>query len=149
MTFKEIIKEIKLGKKVKHKTWDTLIIEGYHNHLEVFMCVSNTNEIYYFKDNDFIERFGKFEKDWVIISDAEYIDFIDRAYENKDNYNKLIKRAKLNEANINKANVDRDITNWVDTSGGMTKLLEAHLEFNAKLQKLLDNIDKYLAEHNK
>lgn len=146
MTFEEIIKEIKLGKKVKHKTWDTLIIEGYHNHLEVFMCVSDTNEIYYFKDNDFIERFGKFEKDWVIISDAEYIDFMDRAYENKDNYNKLIKRAKTNEAKINEANINKDFTNSIDTSDEIHKLKEEHLKLIDNLQKLESKLNKLLSQ---
>ena len=140
MTFEEIIKEIKLGKKVKHKTWDTLIIEGYHNHLEVFMCVSDTNEIYYFKDNDFIERFGKFEKDWVIISDAEYIDFMNRAYENKDDYDKLlIKRAKTNEVSVTKK-----FTNSIDTSDEITELKNVHLKLIDNLQSLEAILNKLL-----
>lgn len=73
MTFKQAIEEIKKGNKVKHKSWDSLIVEGVYGN--VVNLTDDRGYPYYFELDDFLKRFGKFKNGWVIVSDDEYKEF--------------------------------------------------------------------------
>ena len=71
MIFKQAIEEIKKGNKVKHKSYDSLMVEGFYSN-----TVNLTDNIgcpYFFNADDFLKRFGKFKNGWVLVSDDEYI----------------------------------------------------------------------------
>lgn len=73
MTFKQAIEEIKKNNKVKHKSWDSLMVEGVCSN--VVNLTDNRGWPYYFELDDFLKRFGKFKNGWVLVSDDEYIEF--------------------------------------------------------------------------
>ena len=70
MTFKQAIEEIKRGNKVKHKSWDSLMVEGFYSN--TVNLTDNRGWPYYFDLDDFLKRFGKFKNGWVLVSDDEY-----------------------------------------------------------------------------
>lgn len=74
MTFKQAIEEIKKGNKVKHKSWDSLIVEGVYGN--VVNLTDDRGYPYYFELDDFLKRFGKFKNGWVLVSIKEYIEFL-------------------------------------------------------------------------
>lgn len=73
MTFKQAIEEIKKGNKVKHKSWDSLIVEGVYGN--VVNLTDDRGYPYYFELDDFLKRFGKFKNGWVYVSSEEYKEF--------------------------------------------------------------------------
>lgn len=73
MTFKQAVEEIKKGNKVKHKSWDSLMVEGFYSN--TVNLTDNRGYPYYFELDDFLKRFGKFKNSWVLVSDVEYIEF--------------------------------------------------------------------------
>ena len=74
MTFKQAIEEIKKGNIVKHKSWDSLMVEGFYSN--TVNLTDNRGWPYYFELDDFLKRFGKFKNGWVLVSIEEYIEFI-------------------------------------------------------------------------
>lgn len=74
MTFKQAIEEIKKGNKVKHKSWDSLMVEGFYSN--TVNLTDNRGWPYYFELDDFFKRFEKFKNGWVLVSIEEYIEFI-------------------------------------------------------------------------
>jgi hypothetical protein len=74
MTFKQAVEEIKKGNKVKHKSWDSLMVEGFYSN--TVNLTDNRGWPYYFELDDFLKRFGKFKNGWVLVSIEEYIEFI-------------------------------------------------------------------------
>lgn len=74
MTFKQAVEEIKKGNKVKHKSWDSLMVEGFYSN--TVNLTDNRGWPYYFELDDFLKRFGKFKNGWVLVSIEEYIKFI-------------------------------------------------------------------------
>lgn len=52
MTFKQAVAEIKKGNKVKHKSWDSLIVEGLCSN--VVNLTDNRGWPYYFELDDFL-----------------------------------------------------------------------------------------------
>lgn len=73
MTFKQAVEEIKKGNKVKHKNWNSLVVEGFYSN--TVDLTDDRGYPYYFKLDDFLERFGKFKNGWVLVSDDEYKEF--------------------------------------------------------------------------
>lgn len=69
----EILKE---RKKIRHNTWDSLIVEELMSN-NIITASDNRGYIYYFSVEEFKERFGKFKKDWKIVSEKEYADHTD------------------------------------------------------------------------
>lgn len=74
MTFKQAVEEIKKGNKVKHKSWDSLMVEGFYSN--TVNLTDNRGWPYYFELDDFLKRFEKFKNGWVLVSIEEYIEFI-------------------------------------------------------------------------
>ena len=74
MTFKQAVEEIKKNNKVKHKSWNSLIVEGVCSH--AVKLTDDRGYPYYFELDDFLKRFGKFKNGWVLVSIEEYIEFI-------------------------------------------------------------------------
>lgn len=74
MTFKQAVEEIKKGNKVKHKSWDSLIVEDYCSN--TISLTDNRGWPYYFELDDFLKRFKKFKNGWVLVSIEEYIEFL-------------------------------------------------------------------------
>ena len=74
MTFKQAVEEIKKGNKVKHKSWDSLMVEGFYSN--TVNLTDNRGWTYYFELDDFLKRFGKFKNGWILVSIEEYIEFI-------------------------------------------------------------------------
>ena len=70
------IKKLSKGNKIKHKSWDSLIIEIITKD-NILMLSDDRGYIYYFSVEEFKERFGKFEKDWKIVSEKEYAEHTD------------------------------------------------------------------------
>ena len=75
MTFKQAVEEIKKGKKIKHKSWDSLIVDGFYGNTTVSLT-DDRGYPYYFELDDFLNRFGKFKNGWVLVSIKEYIEFL-------------------------------------------------------------------------
>lgn len=75
MTVKQAIAEIKKGNKVKHKSWDSLIVDGFYANTTVSLT-DNRGYPYYFDLDDFLKRFGKLKNGWVLVSSEEYIEFL-------------------------------------------------------------------------
>lgn len=59
MKIENVIKELKKGKMLKHDTWNDLIIE-YISESEILTMSDKRGYLYYFSEEEFIERFGKF-----------------------------------------------------------------------------------------
>lgn len=74
MTFKQAVEEIKKGNKVKHKSWNNLMVDGFYTNTTVSLT-DDRGYPYYFELNDFLKRFGKLKNGWVLVSDDEYKEF--------------------------------------------------------------------------
>lgn len=74
MTFKQAVEEIKKGNKVKHKSWDSLIVNSFCSN--IVNLTDDRGYLYYFELDDFLKRFRKLKNDWVLVSIEEYIEFI-------------------------------------------------------------------------
>ena len=73
MTFKQAVEEIKKGNKVKHKSWDSLMVTEFSNNI---VCLEDERSYYYPYDlEDFKRTFMKFKNGWVLVSDDEYKNF--------------------------------------------------------------------------
>lgn len=73
MTFKQAVEEIKKGNKVKHKSWNSLMVESFYSN--TVNLTDNRGCPYYFELDDFFKRFGKYKNGWVLVSDDEYKNF--------------------------------------------------------------------------
>ncbi|WP_314346984.1 hypothetical protein [Fusobacterium massiliense] len=73
MTFKQAVAEIKKGNKVKHKSWNSLMVEGFYSN--TVNLTDDRGYPYYFELDDFLKRFGKFKNGWVLVSIEEYKEF--------------------------------------------------------------------------
>ena len=73
MTFKQAVEEIKKGNKVKHKSWDSLMVTEFSNNI---VCLEDKRSYYYPYDlEDFKKTFMKLKNGWVLVTDEEYKDF--------------------------------------------------------------------------
>lgn len=73
MTFEQAIEEIKKGNKVKHKSWDSLMVTEFSNNI---VCLEDKRSYYYPYDlEDFINNFMKLQNGWVLVNDKEYKEF--------------------------------------------------------------------------
>lgn len=73
MTFKQAVEEIKKGNKVKHKNWNSLVVDGFYNN--TVNVADNRGYLYYFVLDDFLKIFRKFKIGWVLVSIEEYKEF--------------------------------------------------------------------------
>lgn len=85
MKFENVIKELKKGKMLKHATWESLIIEEISD--GILTMSDNRGFIYYFSEEEFIERCGKFKENWKILSEKEFKKHIEdiEKYEKSEN----------------------------------------------------------------
>ena len=85
MKIENVIKELKKGKMLKHATWESLIIEGISD--GILTMSDNRGFIYYFSEEEFMERFGKFKENWKILSEKEFKKHIENIekYEESEN----------------------------------------------------------------
>jgi hypothetical protein len=86
MKIENVIKELKKGKMLKHDTWNDLIIE-YISESEILTMSDKRGYLYYFSEEEFIERFGKFKENWKILSEKEFEKHIEdiKKYEKSEN----------------------------------------------------------------
>ena len=70
------IKKLSKGNKIKHKSWDSLIIETITED-NILMLSDDRGYIYYFSIEDFNERYKNFKTNWKIVSEKEYADHTD------------------------------------------------------------------------
>lgn len=73
MELEKALENLKERKKIRHNTWNGLIIEELTNN-NIIMASDNRGYVYYFSVEEFKERFGKLKKDWKIVSKKEYAD---------------------------------------------------------------------------
>lgn len=71
MKFENVVKELEKGKMLKHTTWNDLIIE-YISESGILTMSDKKGYLYYFSEEEFIERFGKFKENWKILSEKEF-----------------------------------------------------------------------------
>ena len=76
MKLEKALENLKEGKKIKHNSWNDLIVEELMSN-NIIMASDNRGYVYYFSVEEFKERFGKFKKDWKIVSEKEYADHTD------------------------------------------------------------------------
>lgn len=76
MELKKALENLKERKKIRHNTWNSLIVEELMSN-NIIMASDNRGYVYYFSVEEFKERFGKFKKDWKIVSEKEYADHTD------------------------------------------------------------------------
>ena len=76
MKIEVAIKKLSKGNKIKHKSWNSLVVEELMSN-NIIMASDNRGYVYYFSVEEFKERFGKFKKDWKIVSEKEYADHTD------------------------------------------------------------------------
>lgn len=74
MTFKQAVEEIEKGNKIKHKSWNSLMVDGFCSN--IVNLTDDRGYQYYFDLDDFLKRFGKFKNGWVLVNIEEYIEFI-------------------------------------------------------------------------
>lgn len=86
MKIENVIKELKKGKMLKHSTWDDLIIE-YISESGILTMSDKRGYLYYFSEEEFMERFGKFKENWKILSEKEFKKHIEdiKKYEESEN----------------------------------------------------------------
>ena len=85
MKIENVINELKKGKMLKHATWNDLIIEGISD--GILTMSDKRGYLYYFSEEEFMERFGKFKKNWKILSEKEFEKHIQdiKKYEESEN----------------------------------------------------------------
>lgn len=76
MTIKEALEEIKKGKKVKHKSWTSIMVSGFYKDL-IYLDDDRGNP-YYFELDEFERRFTDLKDNWELVSDEEYKEFCER-----------------------------------------------------------------------
>ena len=76
MKFEKVLEILKERKKIRHNTWDSLIVEELMSD-NIITASDNRGYVYYFSVEEFKERFGKLKKDWKIVSEKEYADHTD------------------------------------------------------------------------
>ena len=76
MKLEKALENLKERKKIRHNTWNSLIVEELMSN-NIIMASDNRGYVYYFSVEEFKERFGKFKKDWKIVSGKEYADHTD------------------------------------------------------------------------
>ena len=70
------IKKLSKGNKIKHKSWNSLIIETITND-NILMLSDDRGYIYYFSVEEFKERYKNFKTNWKIVSEKKYADHTD------------------------------------------------------------------------
>lgn len=73
MKLEKALENLKEGKKIRHNSWNDLIVEELMSN-NIIMASDNRGYVYYFSVEEFKERFGKLKKDWKIVSEKEYAD---------------------------------------------------------------------------
>lgn len=76
MKIEVAIKKLGKGNKIKHKSWNSLIIETITED-NILMLSDDRGYIYYFSIEDFNERYKNFKTNWKIVSEKEYADHTD------------------------------------------------------------------------
>ena len=86
MKFENVVKELEKGKMLKHATWNDLIIE-YISESGILTMSDKRRYLYYFSEEEFMERFGKFKENWKILSEKEFKKHIEdiEKYEESEN----------------------------------------------------------------
>ena len=79
MTMDTCINKLRKGKKVKARSWKSLIITGIftHNDEEIITATDSKAMIYYFTVSEFRNRFSKI-KNWKIVSSTEWKNFYEK-----------------------------------------------------------------------
>ena len=86
MKIENVIKELKKEKMVKHSTWNDLIIE-YISKSGILTMSDKKGFIYYFSEEEFLERFGKFKENWKTVSKKEFEKHIEDIKKYEENQN--------------------------------------------------------------
>lgn len=79
MTMDTCINKLRKGKKVKARSWKSLIVTGIftHNDEEIITATDSKAMIYYFTVPEFRNRFSKI-KNWKIVSTTEWKNFYEK-----------------------------------------------------------------------
>ena len=86
MKFENVVKELEKGKMLKHATWNDLIIE-YISESGILTMSDKRGYLYYFSEEEFMERFGKFKENWKILSEKEFKKHIEDIKKYEENQN--------------------------------------------------------------
>lgn len=86
MKFENVVKELEKGKMLKHATWNDLIIE-YISESRILTMSDKKGYLYYFSEEEFIERFEKFKENWKIVSKKEFEKHIEDIKKYEENQN--------------------------------------------------------------
>lgn len=70
MRFNKALTYIKKKNKIKHKSWNHLMISDFYNNTAILD--DDKGYLYYFNLDDFVERFGILKNGWELVSDNEY-----------------------------------------------------------------------------
>lgn len=76
MKLEKALENLKERKKIRHNTWNSLIVEELMSD-NIITASDNRGYVYYFSVEEFKERFGKLKKDWKIVSEKEYANHTD------------------------------------------------------------------------
>lgn len=76
MRLKKALEAIKNGNKVKHKSWNSLIVSGFYN--DIIHFDDDRGYPYYFETKEFERRFAYLKDGWLLVSDEEYKEFCKR-----------------------------------------------------------------------
>ena len=71
MELKKALENLKERKKIRHNTWNSLIVEELMSN-NIIMLSDDRGYIYYFSIEDFNERYKNFKTNWKIVSEKEY-----------------------------------------------------------------------------
>lgn len=79
MTMDTCINKLREGRKVKARSWKSLIITGVftHNDEEIITATDSKAMIYYFTVPEFRNRFSKI-KNWKTVSSTEWKNFYEK-----------------------------------------------------------------------
>ena len=76
MELEKALENLKERKKIRHNTWNSLIVEELMSN-NIIMASDNRGYIYYFSIEEFKERYKNFKTNWKIVSEKEYFDHTD------------------------------------------------------------------------
>ena len=98
MKLEKALENLKERKKIRHNTWNSLIAEELMSN-NIIMASDNRGYVYYFSVEEFKERFGKFKKDWKIVSkkDAKHTNPVKCAERTRNFVPSNLKRKKFSE----------------------------------------------------
>ena len=66
MTFEKAIEEIKKGKKIKHESWRSMIVEGFS---KSFINLRDEGGwLHYYTIQEFTTAFGNLKTGWIVVS---------------------------------------------------------------------------------